>query len=435
MSQQLANGKQQFIDGNGNPLAGGSVAFYLPGTLTPTNTWKDPALTTLNANPVVLDANGMASIWGADGTQYRQVVQDALGNTIWDEVVGLATLASALSVQEASYTNASDSGAVNAYAISLTPPAPALTPGMIVAIDNIVASNTGASTLNVNGLGALPIQLPGGVALSGGEMVATYGALLRLNHGGTAWTLLASTGANVGSTPASGDSSTKLPTTAFLGTVGIHRFATKSANYAVVAADAGTMFYTSAAATYTLPDASTVPDMVVGFQNNASVTPTINTTGAQNIIAENFSATTLALSKVKSQIILQSDGGNWIAVSASPFVQNPQVAPAVNTYAATLGASGSWNTSVSFTAPANGYVYAFGSLNLANVAASGVGAVLTISGTSVSSDNTLLSQIHEGVLQVTKGTVVTVQFTVTSGSTSPATNGTLRAGAFFIPFN
>lgn len=88
MSQQLANGKQQFIDGNGNPLAGGSVAFYLPGTLTPTNTWQDPALTTPNANPVVLDALGMASIWGADGTQYRQVVQDALGNTIWDEVVG-----------------------------------------------------------------------------------------------------------------------------------------------------------------------------------------------------------------------------------------------------------------------------------------------------------------------------------------------------------
>ncbi len=89
MSQQLANGKQQFIDGNGNPLAGGSVAFYLPGTLTPTNTWQDSGLTVLNANPVVLDANGEATIWGADGTFYRQVVTDALGNTIWDEVVGL----------------------------------------------------------------------------------------------------------------------------------------------------------------------------------------------------------------------------------------------------------------------------------------------------------------------------------------------------------
>lgn len=223
MSQQLANGKQQFIDGNGNPLAGGSVAFYLPGTLTPTNTWLDPALTTLNANPVVLDANGMASIWGADGTQYRQVVQDALGNTIWDEVVGLATLATASSVtavqeavQEASYTNGSDSGAVNAYVIALSPAPAALTPGMMVAIDNIVASNTGASTLNVNGLGALPIEFPGGAALAGGEIVAGYGALLRLNHAGTAWILLDSTGAKVGPTPTAGDNSTKLATTAFV---------------------------------------------------------------------------------------------------------------------------------------------------------------------------------------------------------------------------
>ena len=201
MSQQLANGKQQFIDGNGNPLAGGSVAFYLPGTLTPTNTWQDPALTTLNANPVVLDALGMASIWGADATQYRQVVQDALGNTIWDKVVGLATLATASSVaavqeavQEASYTNGADSGAANAYAINLVPAPGALTPGMMVAIDNILATNTGASTLNVNGLGALPIQHPGGIGLQGGEFVAGYGAVLRLNHAGTAWTLLASTG-------------------------------------------------------------------------------------------------------------------------------------------------------------------------------------------------------------------------------------------------
>lgn len=96
MAQQLANGKQQFIDGNGNPLAGGLVAFYAPGTLTPVNTWADQGLTILNANPVTLDANGMASIWGADGTLYRQIVKDANGNQIWDEVVGLLVGAAAV---------------------------------------------------------------------------------------------------------------------------------------------------------------------------------------------------------------------------------------------------------------------------------------------------------------------------------------------------
>ena len=88
MAQQLPNGKQQFLDGNGAPLASGTVAFYLPGTLTPTNTWQDSALTILNANPLTLDANGEATIWGADSTQYRQIVKDSLGNTIWDETVG-----------------------------------------------------------------------------------------------------------------------------------------------------------------------------------------------------------------------------------------------------------------------------------------------------------------------------------------------------------
>lgn len=89
MAQQLINGKQQFIDGNGAPLAGGSVAFYSPGTLNPVNTWQDSGLTVLNANPVTLDANGMASIWALGGQQYRQIVKDVLGNTIWDQTVGL----------------------------------------------------------------------------------------------------------------------------------------------------------------------------------------------------------------------------------------------------------------------------------------------------------------------------------------------------------
>jgi hypothetical protein len=58
MSQLIQNAKQSFTDANGNPLAGGTVAHYLPGTLTPTNTWQDQGLTSLNPNPVTLDASG-----------------------------------------------------------------------------------------------------------------------------------------------------------------------------------------------------------------------------------------------------------------------------------------------------------------------------------------------------------------------------------------
>jgi hypothetical protein len=82
MATYVPNGRQQFCDANGNPLSGGSVGMYIPGTLTLTNTWQDSGQTTLNSNPIPLDSGGFASIYGV-GT-YRQIVKDALGNTIWD---------------------------------------------------------------------------------------------------------------------------------------------------------------------------------------------------------------------------------------------------------------------------------------------------------------------------------------------------------------
>jgi len=80
----LPNGKQQFLDANGDPLGGGAVGMYVPATLTPKTTWQDSDNATVNVNPVPLDAAGTALIYGSG--EYRQIVQDALGNTIWDEL-------------------------------------------------------------------------------------------------------------------------------------------------------------------------------------------------------------------------------------------------------------------------------------------------------------------------------------------------------------
>lgn len=80
----LPNAKAQFIDNTGKPLVGGKVYFYIPNTSTLKNTYQDAAQTILNTNPVVLDANGQALIWGS-GT-YRQVVYDQNGNLIWDQI-------------------------------------------------------------------------------------------------------------------------------------------------------------------------------------------------------------------------------------------------------------------------------------------------------------------------------------------------------------
>jgi len=91
----VPNGKQQFTDALGVPLALGQVFFYITGTTTFKNTWQDNLQVALNANPVQLDAAGRASIYGTG--DYRQIVQDRLGNTIWDQVTSvtpdLSTLA------------------------------------------------------------------------------------------------------------------------------------------------------------------------------------------------------------------------------------------------------------------------------------------------------------------------------------------------------
>lgn len=84
----LPPGKQRFVDPTtGAPLIGGLVYHYIPGTDTAKDTWSDEAQTVLNNNPIVLDGEGQAIIWG-DGL-YRQIVTDAAGLiTYWDQITG-----------------------------------------------------------------------------------------------------------------------------------------------------------------------------------------------------------------------------------------------------------------------------------------------------------------------------------------------------------
>lgn len=80
----LPSARVQFCDLNGAPLVGGTVETYIPGTLTLKDTYQDSLGTILNTHPIALDATGTAAIWG--NGSYRQVVTDALGNLIWDQV-------------------------------------------------------------------------------------------------------------------------------------------------------------------------------------------------------------------------------------------------------------------------------------------------------------------------------------------------------------
>ena len=101
--------------------------------------------------------------------------------------------------QQGTLNYGADSGAANAYVVTLTPAPTAYSAGMVVNVGTISASNTGASTVNVNGLGVLPILGPGGAALQGGEIVAGSNIGLQINPALSAAELVYTSGGIVSS--------------------------------------------------------------------------------------------------------------------------------------------------------------------------------------------------------------------------------------------
>lgn len=107
--------KLQFLDVSGRPLSGGKIYTYAAGGTTPLASYTDTTGATPNANPVILDSGGFASIWlgfsayklkVTDSSDVQQYVIDgmnpgALGNiaiTGTLSVSGAATLSSTLGV-------------------------------------------------------------------------------------------------------------------------------------------------------------------------------------------------------------------------------------------------------------------------------------------------------------------------------------------------
>lgn len=71
-----------FTDDDGNPLADGRVWTYIATTTTPTATWQNEALSSLNANPIQLDAAGKCTVWVDSAILYKFAVYSADGDLI-----------------------------------------------------------------------------------------------------------------------------------------------------------------------------------------------------------------------------------------------------------------------------------------------------------------------------------------------------------------
>lgn len=78
-------GRFQGFDSNGDPLSGGLLYTYLAGTTTPQATYTSSTLATPNANPVVLDSAGRASVWLTPSANYRMVLKTSADATVTDD--------------------------------------------------------------------------------------------------------------------------------------------------------------------------------------------------------------------------------------------------------------------------------------------------------------------------------------------------------------
>ncbi len=92
--------KLQFFDANGAPLSGGKLYTYAAGTTTPLASYTNYGGGTANANPVILDSRGEASVWLGTG-MYKMVLKTSTDVEVWtvdnlngaDSITIAATLA------------------------------------------------------------------------------------------------------------------------------------------------------------------------------------------------------------------------------------------------------------------------------------------------------------------------------------------------------
>ncbi len=178
----LPNAKQQFISAEGIPFAGGLVYFYVPNTSTPKNTWQDADQQILNTNPIILDAAGEAIIYGSG--IYRQVVYDANGNLIWDELT--QDLISTIQSSTALYCGVS-TGTPNAQVVSPTPAVTSIEAGQQF---SFIAgfSNTNAMTLTINAL-TYPVY-HGGAPVPANSVIAGAATIVQMNDSETQFELV-----------------------------------------------------------------------------------------------------------------------------------------------------------------------------------------------------------------------------------------------------
>lgn len=174
--------------------SGSAVTLMLPAT-PPFAAWRI-AVQSIGAGALTINRNGL-TIDGAAAnlslTQNSGLQIFTDGTNYFTErgvAVDTSSFATKSGVQQESYIYAADTGTANAYAVTLSP-APSIIAGSVV-VFTATNSNTGASTLAVNGGTATAIKKQASTALSSGDIVA--GQIVAVFYDGTNWQMLGSSG-------------------------------------------------------------------------------------------------------------------------------------------------------------------------------------------------------------------------------------------------
>lgn len=160
--------KQQFFDNNGNPAVGWKLFTYQAGTTTKLATHTDSTGLANNTNPIILDYRGEANIWIPANTPYKYVLApptdtDPPTHAVW-------TVDQVRSSQLLTLYGGVDTGTPNNYVLTFAANFTSYTDGIVIywIPSN---TNTGGSTLNVNGLGAIPLLTADGLTLGAGDII------------------------------------------------------------------------------------------------------------------------------------------------------------------------------------------------------------------------------------------------------------------------
>jgi len=170
-------------------------------SLTELEQWDEELYQLETTDPVVGGPNGISNQQAktlGNRTKYlKALILNAIGN---DEDFA-TTISNALSqkvaitdLQEGTHVTAVDTGAANAYVVALSPAVAVLTNGIEISFtpEN---TNTGPSTIVVNGLAAVPIVGGALSALQGGEIIASGRVKLKYNSTIASFVIIATTGA------------------------------------------------------------------------------------------------------------------------------------------------------------------------------------------------------------------------------------------------